>query len=100
MTYTQGQRVRTPLGLGRVAYQRLAPPDYRTAEVVSVVLDSERTRVGYQGTILLAMTVEPLTDERCADELEHPGGDARNATRCTAGKDHIGAHRNGQRSWS
>jgi len=53
-TYHQGQRVNTPRGSGSVAYQRLAAPDYRDAIAVSVVLDCERARIGYAGTIFPA----------------------------------------------
>lgn len=98
MRFTQGQRVRTPNGLGSVAYERLAAPAYTEAEAVSVVLDSERTRAGYVGTIFKAEAIEPLTREQCADVLEDPNGGA--GWRCTAGKDHIGAHRHGVRMWS
>ena len=98
MRFTQGQRVRTPGGLGNVAYERLAAPDYTAAEAVSVVLDSERTRAGYVGTIYRAEAIEPLTREQCPEVLEDPAGGA--GWRCTAGKDHIGGHRHGQRMWS
>jgi hypothetical protein len=90
-TYTQGERVRTPLGLGTVAYQRLAAPDYREAEAVSVVLDSERARAGYVGTILPAADVEPLPAPaadgvlRC-DAFERTADGAR---RCTAPVTHV-----------
>lgn len=58
--YTRGQRVNTPKGLGGVAYQRMAPPYYSTPEAVSVVLDSERDRIGYAGTIFKAEEVTPI----------------------------------------
>lgn len=56
MTFHQGQRVRVASGplagkLGLVAYQRMAAPDYREAEAVSVVLDSKRKQAGYSGTM-------------------------------------------------
>lgn len=60
MTFTQGQRVSTPYGLGSVAYQRMAPPDYSAAEAVSVVLDVKRAQLGYTGTILAASDVQPI----------------------------------------
>ena len=41
---TRGDRVLTPLGPGTVAYVRMAPPDYREVEAVSVVLDGIRDR--------------------------------------------------------
>lgn len=53
-TYHRGDRVTTPQGPGTVAYQRMAPPDYSAAEAVSVVLDSQRGRAGYAGTIFAA----------------------------------------------
>lgn len=53
-TYHQGQRVTTPRGAGAVAYQRLGAPDYCDAIAVSVVLDCERLRPGYTGTIFSA----------------------------------------------
>jgi hypothetical protein len=59
MTFSQGQRVTTPLGLGTVAYQRLAGPDYTAAEAVSVVLDDRRERYGYTGTLFAAYKVTP-----------------------------------------
>jgi hypothetical protein len=60
MRYTQGQRVRTPMGLGYVAYERLGPPDYTEAAAVSVVQDSQRTRIGYVGTMWAAHKVTPV----------------------------------------
>ena len=60
MTFQQGQRVTTPLGAGHVAYQRMAPPDYRDAEVVSVVLDAKRVQPNYSGTIFPAELVTPV----------------------------------------
>ena len=56
-SYTHGQRVTTPQGPGTVAYQRLAAPDYREAEAVSVVLDAKRQQPGYVGTIFPAAAV-------------------------------------------
>jgi hypothetical protein len=89
-TFTQGERVRTPLGLGTVVYQRLAAPEYREAEAVSVVLDSERARIDYRGTILPAGDVEPLPAPaagglRC-DAFERT---ADGAQRCTAPVTHV-----------
>lgn len=57
--FTKDQRVMTSRGAGSVAYQRMAPPDYATPEAVSVVLDSERYRNGYAGTIFSAADVAP-----------------------------------------
>ncbi len=59
MTFQQGDQVQTPLGPGRVAYQRMAPPDYREAAAVSVVLDARRAQPGYTGTIFAAAVVQP-----------------------------------------
>lgn len=63
MTFEKGQRVNTPLGPGTVAYQRLAAPDYRDAEAVSVVLDDRRDRYGYTGTLFAAYKVTPATSD-------------------------------------
>ena len=60
MTFRQGDRVLTPLGPGGVAYQRMAAPDYREAEAVSVVLDARRTDIHYAGTIFRAGDVRPV----------------------------------------
>lgn len=57
-----GQRVTTPKGSGAVAYQRTKPPDYTIAEAVSVVLDSERQRTGYTGTMFPAADVTPVNE--------------------------------------
>jgi hypothetical protein len=56
--YRQGDRVQTPNGPGSVAYQRMEPPDYSAVAAVSVVLDSERTRAGYTGTIFPASAID------------------------------------------
>ena len=56
--YRQGDRVQTPNGPGAVAYQRMGPPDYTEAAAVSVVLDSERTRAGYTGTVFPASAID------------------------------------------
>jgi len=55
--FDRGDRVMTPGGVGTVAYKRMAPPDYARAEVYSVVLDRERTRADYTGTIYPAAAV-------------------------------------------
>lgn len=78
MRYTKGQRVRTPAGLGTIAYERLAAPDYTEAEAVSVVLDGE-TRAGYVGTIFRAATVEPLPLAPRADDERWEFPDLRDA---------------------
>jgi hypothetical protein len=51
----RGDAVMTPLGPGRVAYVRMAPPDYLTAAAVSVILDGQTT-----GTIFPAEKVTPV----------------------------------------
>lgn len=88
--FRQGDRVLTPGGRATVAYVRMAAPDYREPEAVSVVLDLHRGQ-GYVGTIYHASKVEHLP--RCNNELE-PG------ITCTAAIDHIGPHRHGGRAWS
>lgn len=60
---TTGQRVRTPQGTGRVAYQRFGPPSYTQAEAVSVILDAKRRCVGYSGTIFSADAITPIGEE-------------------------------------
>lgn len=63
MHFEKGSRVNTPLGPGTVAYQRMAPPDYREPDAVSVILDS---RTGpdaapwYSGTIFTAHKITPI----------------------------------------
>jgi hypothetical protein len=55
--FQRGQRVRTPLGSGHVAYQRMRPPEYNEAEAVSVVLEAKQNKPGYTGTIFRAEDV-------------------------------------------
>ena len=57
MIFEKGQEVKTPLGYGRVAFQRMKPPDYREAEAVSVVLNDRVNIKGYQGTMFAADSV-------------------------------------------
>lgn len=57
--FEQGQKVNTPLGTGRVAYQMLKPPEYREAATVSVFLDSKRNYISYFGTKFKAEDVTP-----------------------------------------
>ena len=59
MTFTRGQRVKTPLGVGTVVYQRMSPPDYTDAFAVSVKLDSKKNPE-YNRTIFPA---EAITEE-------------------------------------
>jgi hypothetical protein len=60
MTFQQGDRVQTPLGPGTVAYVRMAPPDYREPDAVSVRLDSRADAAPwYTGTIFAAHKVQP-----------------------------------------
>lgn len=59
MYFEQGQKVVTPLGPGRVAYQMLKPPEYNEAVSVSVILDSKRNYISYSGTKFPAEQVEP-----------------------------------------
>lgn len=76
-TYQRGDRVSTSRGPGTVAYQRMAPPDYCEVDAVSVVLDSERTRLGYAGTIFRAadVTAEPRPEDRSRHFLGWTYGD-------------------------
>lgn len=60
--FTKGQRVKTPMGPGSVAYQRMAPPTYSKPQAVSVVLDSKRGKGNYTGTIFDASKVKPLKE--------------------------------------
>lgn len=57
--FLAGDRVVTPLGPGRVAYVRMAAPDYTQVQAVAVVLDSEQTNPTYTGTIFAATDVVP-----------------------------------------
>jgi hypothetical protein len=54
VTFLKGDRVMTPIGAGAIAYARMAPPDYSTAEAYSVVLDDQRNRPGYTSTLFAA----------------------------------------------
>jgi hypothetical protein len=66
------QRVATPKGAGTVAYQRTRPPDYTVADAVSVVLDSERQRPGYNGTMFQAADVtHERPDKRATCAHDH-----------------------------
>ena len=62
MTFSQGERVRIKSSgkTGTVAYQRMAPPYYREASAVSVVLDEKRNNIGYNGTMFAAEDVEKV----------------------------------------
>jgi len=63
MTFDKGQRVNTPNGLGTINYQRMVPPDYSEAMIVSVFLDSrqlDRDLGKYSGTIFPADVVTPI----------------------------------------
>jgi len=57
VSFYKGDKVSTPLGLGTVAYVRMAPPDYSSAQAVSVVLDARRGKPGYTGTMFKASDV-------------------------------------------
>ena len=59
-TVAHGDYVTTPNGPGRVVYVRMSPPDYRTPEVVSVLLDAYRLRIEYRGTVFLASAVTKI----------------------------------------
>jgi len=63
--FQQGQKVITPLGTGRVAFQMLKPPDYNEAISVSVILDSKRNYLSYSGT---KFKVEDVTNAEKTDQ--------------------------------
>ncbi len=61
MCFKQGQRVKVNCSgkilTGVVVYQRMAPPDYKEAEAVSVYLDSKCNDSKYVGSIFWAKDV-------------------------------------------
>jgi hypothetical protein len=63
----KGTRVITPQGIGSVAFVRMAPPSYTAPGAISVILDSQCNRPGYNGTIM------PASDVRDAVYLEQFG---------------------------
>ena len=65
-----GDRVLTPYGRGTVAYVRMAAPDYREPEAVSVILDAKRGQLGYAGTIVPAASVSPEPLRAVGEALE------------------------------
>ncbi len=79
-TFQQGDPVDTPVGPGRVAYVRMAPPTYSTPEAVSVVLDARRGDPRYTGSIFSASDVTPrhvqsMTCRHCGLEIERNSAD-------------------------
>ena len=54
----KGDYVKTPLGYGRVAFQRMKAPDYREPEAVSVVLEARLAITGYRGTLFRAEDIQ------------------------------------------
>lgn len=54
--------VTTPRGPGKVAYVRMAAPDFREPAAVSVVLDGRAADGRYAGTIMDAALVTPIAD--------------------------------------
>ena len=54
---TKGTYVKTPLGFGTVAFQRMRGPDYREPEAVSVILEARASIEGYRGTMFRAQDV-------------------------------------------
>lgn len=58
MTFTQNQKVITPLGEGRVAYQIMKAPDYIEPQSVCVVLEAKRSYLSYNGTMFPAEDVK------------------------------------------
>lgn len=61
--YRKGDRVPWLGRTARVAYARMEPPDYARASVYSIVLDDQRTRIDYTGTIVPAGELTPLPEE-------------------------------------
>jgi hypothetical protein len=65
-TFSKGDRVRVQPGnggpeqLGTVAYLRMAAPDYCSAEAVCVILDAQRERPGYSGSMFPVAQVTPV----------------------------------------
>lgn len=55
-----GVRVSTPLGPAVVQWTRNGPPTYSTPIAVSVLLDSQRDRPGYGGTVFDAEKVQVI----------------------------------------
>lgn len=73
----KGDRVKTPKGVGTIAYVRMAPPTYHAnafsthdVAAVSVVLDLRRTDERYTGTIFAAGDVE-LIRCYCGEPATH-----------------------------
>lgn len=62
MNFYQGERVKTPNGIGTVVYQRMKAPDYSSAEAVSVKLDNV-IRYDYVGTIFKAEDIQSIDNE-------------------------------------
>jgi hypothetical protein len=56
--YPKDTRVRWQGRAGTVAYVRMAPPDWREAASYSIVLDDQRHRTGYAGTVVPASELE------------------------------------------
>jgi hypothetical protein len=85
--FFKNQRVTTPLGPGRVVYQRMAPPSYSEPAAVSVRLDSKESEPRYAGTIFPAADVAPIPPRACEHpslELMPEGGGAPVCNRCGA----------------
>lgn len=63
--FYRGDRVKTPMGMGTVAYQRMAPPEFKQPAAVSIALDDRRNEPNYTGTVFRAEEigqVELLSD--------------------------------------
>lgn len=51
MLFSKDDLVITPDGVGRVAYVRMAPEEYRHIEAISVILESRSNDPNYSGTL-------------------------------------------------
>lgn len=57
--YCKGDEVITPCGPGKVAWVRMAGPDYLIPQAVSVMLDSKKNHITYTGTVFPAGDIRP-----------------------------------------
>lgn len=63
MTFSPGDRVKTPKGFGMVLWQRMKPPSYSEPATLSVCLDSEKERPEYSGTVFPVEQVESAFEQ-------------------------------------
>jgi hypothetical protein len=57
MNLSQGSKVNTPKGIGKVLYVRMAPPSYSEVASVSVILESKKNDPKYTGSIFSAQDI-------------------------------------------